>query len=80
MTITIGPDIEKAIVQRADETHTSPEAVVLDTLREKFGADLVRDLKEIQPRDEWEARLLSIGIPCGVVPSREALTSEGLYD
>lgn len=38
-------------------------------------------IKELlKPRDEWEERLLRIGTPCGVVPSAEAMSSEGLYE
>jgi hypothetical protein len=80
MTITLTPDIEKAVIERANEQNTSPETIVLDALRAKFRSDPVRDVKELEPRDEWEALLLSIGTPCGVSPSDEALSSEGLYD
>ena len=34
----------------------------------------------LQPRDEWERRLLSIATDCGVSLSNEAVSSEGLYE
>jgi hypothetical protein len=34
----------------------------------------------IQPRDEWERRLLGIATNCGTSLSNEALSSEGLYE
>jgi hypothetical protein len=80
MTITLTSDIEKAIVEVATRQGISPEKVVLDTLQETLQARSQELAKALEPRDEWEARLLRIGTPCGVVPSREALTSEGLYD
>ncbi len=32
------------------------------------------------PTDEWERRLFSAATDCGVSPTDEALSSEGLYD
>lgn len=34
----------------------------------------------IEPRDEWERRLLGIATNCGTSLSNEALSSEGLYE
>jgi hypothetical protein len=80
MTINLTPDLEKAVLDQARQQHTSPEAVVLDALREK----LVRPSHSLppafEPRDEWEARLLRLGIDCGVSLSNEAVSSEGIYD
>jgi hypothetical protein len=35
---------------------------------------------DVQPRDEWERRLLSIATDCGVSLSNEALGREQMYD
>lgn len=34
----------------------------------------------IQPRDEWERRLLGLAKDCGVSLSNDALSREALYD
>jgi hypothetical protein len=72
MTVQLPPDVEQAIADQAKRQGTTPEALAVDALRQKF-APLV-------PQDEWEARILGIGVDCGVSPPDEALTSEGLYD
>jgi hypothetical protein len=72
MTVQLPPEVEKAIIEQAQRQGTTPEALVVDTLRRKF--------EPIVPRDEWEARILSIGTDCGVSLSNEALSSEELYD
>ena len=80
MTITLTPDLENAVLQKAQDQGTTPEAVVLDALREKLGLGTPELAKTLEPRDEWERRLLSVGTPCGVLASDETLSSEGLYD
>ena len=80
MTITLTPDLEKVVLQKAHDEGTTPEAVVLNAIREKLGPGPSELAKIIEPRDEWERRLLSVGSPCGVSISDEALSSEGLYD
>jgi hypothetical protein len=72
MTVQLPPEVEKAITEQAQRLGTTPEALVVDALRRKF--------EPLVPRDEWEARILSIGVDCGVSPPDEALSSEGLYD
>jgi hypothetical protein len=39
-----------------------------------------RPVSPIEPRDEWERRLLAIGTDCGVSPPDEALSREDMYD
>ena len=72
MTVELPPEVEQAIAEQAKRQGTTPEALVVDTLRRKF--------EPIVARDEWEARILSIGTDCGVSLSDEAVSSEGLYD
>jgi hypothetical protein len=80
MTITLTADIEKAVVERANERQTAPEAIVLEALREKFWPRPAERKRPFEPRDEWEARLLRVATPCGVSLSDEAFHREGLYD
>lgn len=42
-------------------------------------ATLTKDEK-LQPRDEWERRLLAVATDCGVSLSNEALGREEMYD
>jgi hypothetical protein len=74
MTITLPPDLESALKAKAEHLGTSPETVALDALREKFPPSR----PPIEPRDEWELRLLEIGVDCGVSIPNEVLSSEGL--
>ena len=80
MTITLTPDLEKVVLQKARDQGITPEAIVLNAIREKLGLGPPVRPSIIEPRDEWERRLLSVGTPCGVSVSDEALSSEGLYD
>jgi hypothetical protein len=80
MTITLTPDLEKAVLQKAHDQGTTPECVVLSAIREKLGLEPFELTSVPEPRDEWEQRLLRVGTPCGVSVSDEALSSEGLYE
>jgi hypothetical protein len=63
---------------------TFPEGSKVEvTPRESTGpenAPPVPNKHSLQPRDEWERRLLSAASDCGVALSNEALSSEGLYE
>jgi hypothetical protein len=76
MTITLPPQLEAALVAEAGRRGIAPEALALDVLRER----LLPKLPDLEPRDEWERRLLSIAIDCGVAPPDWALSSDGLYE
>ena len=80
MIVTLPSELERAVVQRARQHGITPEALVLDAIREKLGPGPSEFAKILEPRDEWEMRLLRVGTPCGVSVSDEALSSEGLYD
>lgn len=80
MTITLTPELEQAIVQSARRDGIAPETMVLDAIREKLAQGPLQLAKILEPRDDWERRLLGVGTPCGVAVSDEALSSEGLYD
>jgi hypothetical protein len=76
MVISLGPDLEAALSASARRVGTSPEALALDALRERF----LSVPGPIEPRDEWERRLLDIASDCGVTPPREAFSSEEIYE
>jgi hypothetical protein len=80
MTITLTPDLEKSVLQKARDQDTTPEAIVLGAVREKLGLAAAPLPRNPEPRDDWERRLLRVGTRCGVSVSDRALSSEGLYD
>ncbi len=80
MTIRLTSDLEEMIRKQASERRVSPEAIIMDVLRERFlplshGAPLAQ-----QPIDDWKARLRRVATHCGVSLCDEAVSSEGLYD
>ncbi len=54
MVITLGPDLETALNDAARKQGIAPEALALTALRERF----LPSADQLQPRDEWERRLL----------------------
>ena len=76
MVITVGPDLEVALIDLARKQGVTPEVLALQALRERFLAPPVG----IPPQDDWERRLRSAATDCGVSLSNEAVSSEGLYD
>lgn len=81
MTITLTPEIEIALTERAQSQGTEPEALALDGLRTLFLQNKpTKAVPLIAPRDDWERRLANIGTDCGVSLSNEALSSDGLYE
>ena len=76
MNINLTPELEAAIKAKAERLGATAEIVILDILREKFPPNI----PPLEPRDDWERRLLEIGTDCGVSIPNEALSSEGVYD
>jgi hypothetical protein len=76
MVITVSPELETALNKAAQQQGTTPEAVALAALRERF----LPAAYDFEPRDEWERTLLSIGRARGVALSNKAISSEGIYD
>jgi hypothetical protein len=76
MVITLGPDIESALNDQARKQGIAPELLALNALRERFLAPS----GALEPRDDWERRLLGAATDCGVALSHEAVSSEGLYE
>jgi hypothetical protein len=76
MTITLDPVLETALKEEAQRQGVAPDVLALKVLREQFsGSGPV-----IEPRDDWERRLLGLALNCGVSLSDEALSREALYD
>ncbi len=76
MVITLPPQLEAVLSEQARRRGTTPEVLALDALRERF----LPESAPLEPRDEWERRLLEAATDCGVALSHEALSSEGLYE
>ena len=82
MTITLTPEIEQALTEQAHKQGTTPENLALAALREKYALSdpPLAQSSQLEPRDEWERLIFSIGIDCGVSLSNEDLSRENLYD
>lgn len=82
MTITLTPEIERALAEQARAQAIAPETLALDSLREKFVSDRQPasgpDL--IEPRDDWERLVASIGVDTGVSLTDEQTSREVIYE
>lgn len=76
MNLTLGPDLEAALKEAAIRRGVAPEQLALNTLRERF----LGTTAQLEPRDEWERRLLGLAKDCGVSLSDWAVSSEGIYE
>jgi hypothetical protein len=76
MVITLNPELETVLNDTARQQGITPEALAIDILREQ----LLGTSRTIQPRDEWERRLLGAAVDCGRSLTNQVLSSEGLYE
>jgi hypothetical protein len=76
MILTLGPELEAALNESARRQGIAPEVLAIDILRARF----VGPSQALQPRDEWERRLLGAATDCGASLTHGALSSEGLYE
>lgn len=76
MVLRLTPDIEAVLNKQAKAQGISPEDLALRVLRERLPVPP----PPIEPRDDWERRLLEAATDCGVSLSNEALSREELYD
>jgi hypothetical protein len=76
MVITLSSELEAALTEVARRQGVAPEALALNTLRERF----LPPAAPVQPQDEWERRLLGLAKDCGVSLSDAALSREELYE
>jgi len=75
MVVSIGPELEVALKAAARRQGMAPEQLVEDALRKQFLAGAA-----LQPRDEWERRLLGGARDWGVSLPDSAVSSDGLND
>jgi hypothetical protein len=76
MSITLDAELEARLKELAEKQGTSPEALAMSALRQKF----LETIRIPEPQDEWERRLLSIATDCGVSLPNEAFLAENLYE
>lgn len=76
MVITLSPELEAALNERARREGGDAEVLALAVLRERF----LTPTPQFQPQDEWERRLLELAKDCGVSHSAAALSREAFYD
>jgi hypothetical protein len=83
MTIHLPSDIESTVKGEAIRLGVTPESLVEEAVRARFSSATTNPQQSvpfIEPRDDWERRLLAIAVPCDVVLSDEAMSREHLYD
>jgi hypothetical protein len=76
MTITLSPELEAALSEVAQRQGMAPEVLALSILKER----LLPPALPIEPRDEWERRLLGLAKDWGVSLSNEALSRDEMYE
>lgn len=76
MVIMVTPDLESALSDQARKRGIAPEALAVQTLRDRF----LHPASHEQTQGDWENRLRSAATDCGVSLSDEAVSSEGLYE
>jgi len=76
MVVELTPQLEEAMSEQARRRGVAREVLALDALRERF----LPNSLPVEPRDEWERKLLEAAIDCGVSVPDSALSSDGLYD
>lgn len=76
MVITLTPQLEAVLSEQAQRRGVAPEVLALDALREHF----LPASDPLEPRDEWERRLLSMAKDCGVSLTDEQLSREQMYE
>jgi hypothetical protein len=75
MVITLGSELEAALIEQARREGVAPEVLALNALSERFLA-----AAPLQPLDEWERRLLGLAKDCGVSLPDWAVSREALYE
>ena len=74
MVVTLRPDIEKVVKDHAQRIGKAPEDLVNETLHVALA------LADPPARDEWEAKLMSIGVWTGVVLTDEQVSRDSIYE
>ena len=77
VSITLTPELEQAVVDRAKVEGTSPQDFVLRVLKKSLlPTSVATHLSTI----DWERALVAASVDCGVSLTDEAVSSESLYD
>ena len=76
MVITLGLELEAALMEAASQRGVAPEVLALDALRARFLGTAL----PMQPQDDWERCLLGVAKDCGVSLPDWAVGIEGLYE
>ena len=76
MVVKLTSDLEAAVNELARDRGVTPEDLALEALRAAF----LRRRPDVIPNDEWERRLFSAAVDCGVSVPDLALSSDGLYE
>ena len=75
MTIELPPPLADALAAHAGRRGVRPDALALDLLSRGLMPPTPP-----APADEWERRLFSAAVDCGVSVPDSALRSDGLYE
>ena len=76
MVIQLSSELKAVLLESARRKGIEPEALVLETLRERF----LPTRPTIEPRDEWEQHLIDVASDFGVSLPNSALSSDGIYE
>jgi hypothetical protein len=75
MVLRLSSELEAALAAKAQQRGIAPEIFAEEMLRKQL-----IPVAPPMPIEDWERRLFSVAVDCGVSVSDEALSSEGLYD
>jgi hypothetical protein len=78
MVVKITPELEAALTEQARRRGIDPEALAIETLRNRFLS--TASAPAVEPRDEWERKLFGAALDCGVSVPDSALSSDALYE
>ena len=76
MVITLGPELESALNEAASRRGVAAEALAINALSERF----LGIATPLQPKDDWERRLLGLAKDCGVSLPDSVLRRDSLYE
>ena len=77
MPITLDAELEAALSAAAERRGISIQELARSALRERF---VPSGPLRLEPQDDWEQKLMRLGLPIGANLSDEALSREGIYD
>ena len=75
MVISIGSELEEALIEQASRVGAAPADLALAVLQDRFLATSGEG-----SRDDWERQLRRLAVDCNVSLSDAAVSSEGIYE